>query len=96
MTDFESLMLRVQARRVAVSAQMAERPIPDGAARILAGDTIAQINADNAAFKEWCKAHGVECVAFHEEGLRFDYADGSPAIFVPIKFVPPAEPMVAQ
>jgi hypothetical protein len=61
-TQFEALMVRVQARRGAQAYQGAGRTIPPGAAAILAGDTEEALDRDTAAFEAWCVAHGVECV----------------------------------
>ena len=60
--QFEALMVRVQARRVAQCYAGAGRTIPPGAAAILADDTAEALDRDSEAFKAWCAARGVECV----------------------------------
>ena len=61
-SEFEALMVRVQARRVAQAYQGAGREIPPKAAAVLAGDTEEALERDSEAFAAWCAAHGVECV----------------------------------
>jgi nucleoside phosphorylase len=61
--QFDALMLRVQARRVAQACQGAGRMIPPKAAAILVGDTEEAVERDGEAFAAWCAARGVECIA---------------------------------
>ena len=61
--EFEALMLRVQARRVAQAYQGAGKVIPSRAAAILASDTEEAIERDGEAFAQWRRSRGVECIA---------------------------------
>ena len=58
--EFDALMVRVNARRVAVIQQALGKPLPPGVARVLAGDTREQLRADNKAFREWARTRGIE------------------------------------
>jgi hypothetical protein len=59
MTDFERLMQRVQARRVAMAYSARNLELPDTVAEILADDTPERHAADNVAWRQWCSDHGL-------------------------------------
>jgi hypothetical protein len=59
MTDFERLMQRVQARRVATAYGARGLEMPATVAEILADDTPERHAADNAAWRQWCCDHGL-------------------------------------
>jgi len=63
LSEFEALMIRVQARRVAQAYQGAGKIVPPGAAAVLEGDTEGAVERDAEAFSEWCRMRGVECIA---------------------------------
>lgn len=60
--QLDALMVRVQARRVAQAYQGAGRRLPPLAARVLEHDSEAQMEEDDAAYRAWCAARGVECI----------------------------------
>ena len=60
--EFELLMVRIQARRVAQAHQSAGKIVPPDAAAILADDTEEAVERDSEAFTAWCAARGVEVV----------------------------------
>jgi hypothetical protein len=57
--QFDALMLRVQARRVAQCFMIACQPCSPGAA-VLAGDTKEAVERDGEAFAQWCAARGID------------------------------------
>ena len=60
--EFDALMVRVHARRVASVNAMLKKPMPPGIAAALAGDTAELMRADNLAYLAWCEARGIECM----------------------------------
>lgn len=61
-TQFDALMLRVQARRVAQVYVIAGHPVPPKTAAVLDGDTEEARKHDDEAFTAWCTDRGVECI----------------------------------
>ena len=78
--EFDALMVRVNARRVAVIQQALGEPLPPGVARVLTGDTREQQRADNAAYCEWARASGIETMV-RREGF-YSIWDGEPLSYV--------------
>ena len=61
-TQFDALMVRVQARRVAQVYMMAGHAVPPKTAAVLDGDTEEARQRDNRAYYAWCADRGVECI----------------------------------
>ena len=60
--EFEALVLRVHCRRIAQLCEVAGREVPPGVKARVAGDSLERIEADNTAYADWCRSHGVEAL----------------------------------
>ena len=78
--EFDALMVRVNARRVAVIQQALGEPLPPGVARVLTGDTREQQRADNVAYCEWAQARGIETMVRYEGA--YTIRNGEPPPYV--------------
>jgi hypothetical protein len=95
MTDFEQLIVRMQARRLrgAYSARGLEPPA--SVAKILEGDTDEHWAADGAVWTDWCHSHGLRSMTFRPTadtvflegdkgfGLRWPGEDGQAPSTIP-------------
>ena len=61
-SQFDALMLRVQARRIAQVYVIAGHPVPPKTAAVLEGDSEEKRNLDDEAFIAWCLDRGVDCI----------------------------------
>ncbi len=82
-TAFEALMLRVHCRRIAQLCTATGRELPPGVKAHLAYDSLEYIEADNAAYGDWCRSHGVEAlvVRYPESNGK---ADPGPVVLVEV------------
>ncbi len=68
--EFEAMMLRLHARRVAGICALFGEPVPAGAAAILADDNTEQERRDNEVYAAWCERHGLEVVMFEDGAFQ--------------------------